>query len=266
MFQERIRQYMLKAVRESKRRTNWISPDVEYEDALMHFIDRLFENREFLSSFLPFQEKLSFYGIFNSLSLVLMKSTAPGVPDFYQGSELWNLTLVDPDNRRQVDYESRRALLEELNAKEEQSGQRELVKELLATPEDARIKLFLTSRALRFRQQMQEVFNSGEYIPLYARGSFKRNVVAFERKKNETSVISVCPRILTDVVQPGQLPVGTVWQDTSLPVSGNGPRLFRDIFSGTILETEEIEGVHTLPVSLIFGSFPCALLEDITGR
>jgi (1->4)-alpha-D-glucan 1-alpha-D-glucosylmutase len=266
-FRDRIKAYMIKAVRESKRNTNWISPDTGYEEALLHFIDLFFENNGVLDTFKPFQKKLSYYGMLNSLSLVLMKTTVPGVPDFYQGAELWGLSLVDPDNRRPVDYATRRSLLAELDRREKERGLLELARDLQGNMENGRIKLYVTSRALRFRKERQSLFTSGEYVPRYADGPFARNIVAYERRNPESSALCVTSRLLTSVVDTGELPVGGTWKDTVLPFPPDeGPRRFTNVFTGQTVETEKHNGLHIIPMSQVFEDFPLALFEDVTGR
>jgi len=167
-FVERIKTYIVKAVREAKVHTAWLKPDTEYEETFVSFVESILEptnENPFLREFLPFQKRVSHYGIFNSLGQSLIKMTAPGVPDFYQGTELWDLSLVDPDNRRPVDFEKGKTILREIRAKSE-SDVLNLINELLGTKEDGRIKLFLIHRALMGRNEKQEIFQRGEYIPL----------------------------------------------------------------------------------------------------
>jgi maltooligosyl trehalose synthase (EC 5.4.99.15) len=140
-----MQSYIIKAVREAKVHTEWIRPDAEYEEACTTFVKEILtpaEGNSFLKEFLPFQKKIGYYGTFNSLSQVLLKITSPGIPDFYQGTELWDLNLVDPDNRRPVEFEKRKKFLQDITTKEKQDilG---LIKELSANKADGRIKLFL---------------------------------------------------------------------------------------------------------------------------
>jgi (1->4)-alpha-D-glucan 1-alpha-D-glucosylmutase len=223
-FVERIKQYMLKGLREAKEHTSWLKPDKNYEKAALNFIDRILadpESNKFLKSFLPFQKKIAFYGIFNSLSQTIIKLTSPGVPDLYQGSELWDLNLVDPDNRRPVDYAKRKALLSEI--KDKDPG------EFLSSMEDGRIKLYVINMALRARE-------SGDYVPLAVTGKFKDNIIAFARGRR----ITVAPRFLTRVVKEGELPIGKVWADTSI----NSP------------------GGKNVAVAEILSKFPVAIYEQ----
>jgi (1->4)-alpha-D-glucan 1-alpha-D-glucosylmutase len=149
LFRERLRAYAVKAVREAKVHTAWLKPDTEYEAAFHSFIDALLspgEDNRFLKGFREFQRKVSHYGVYNSLAQTIVKITAPGVPDFYQGSELWGFSFVDPDNRRLVDFELRECLMEEICAREgDLPG---LARELRDSHHDGRAKLFLIRRAL----------------------------------------------------------------------------------------------------------------------
>ncbi|MFH2034489.1 MAG: malto-oligosyltrehalose synthase [Candidatus Margulisiibacteriota bacterium] len=238
-YRDRIKAYMIKAVREAKRHTAWIKPDIEYEDACLAFIDRLFED-QFLDKFLPFQKKIAFYGIYNSLSQALIKMTAPGVPGFYQGAELWDLNLVDPDNRRPVDFESRKRLLKEI--KESQ------IKDLLATKEDGRVKMFLIWRVLAVRNAMPDLFASGGYRPLRAEGKHKDRVVAFARQRGDQKAVVIAPRFLTGVLGEA----GFSWQDTVLKLPGDWPRKWRNAITGQDIDDTLIDKV--------LKDFPAALL------
>ncbi|HEX8853416.1 MAG TPA: malto-oligosyltrehalose synthase, partial [Pyrinomonadaceae bacterium] len=166
-YTTRVEDYMNKALKEAKVHTSWISPHEAYDAAVREFVAALLapgDDNAFLSDFVEFQRTTARAGLFNSLSQVLLKTCAPGVPDFYQGTELWSFTLVDPDNRRPVDYEVRRAMLASLDAEAEACGAPALVERLMSDAEDGRIKLFVTSRALRLRRARRELFSSGEYL------------------------------------------------------------------------------------------------------
>jgi (1->4)-alpha-D-glucan 1-alpha-D-glucosylmutase len=190
------------------------------------------------------------------------------VPDFYQGTELWQLDLVDPDNRRPVDYEHRRALLASLAAGDEADGGRAAFAErLLREPVDGRVKLYVTTHALRFRRAHPDLFARGEYVPLAASGESAENVVAFARKLGDREVLAVAGRFFTRLAnrQPPRLPLGVeAWGDTSLAL---GDRLtagrFRDVFTGVEVESTAGQGAAALDLPTIFGRLPVALLERI---
>ncbi len=262
-FIERVRQYAVKAAREAKANTTWINPDAEYENALIKFIDGIMASSDFIEDLLPFQKLLAHYGMFNSLSQTLLKITSPGVPDFYQGTELWTLTLVDPDNRRPVDYSLARRMLEELREREAGGEPLELARDLLENKEDGRIKLYLTFKALNFRKEKKELFLSGDYAPLYAAGEQARRAVAFERGAQGASAITVVPRLVSGIISGEEDPVGDVWRGTFLllPPDKEGA-LYRDVFTGRTLRAGAHEGRAALELSEVFAGFPVALLEE----
>jgi (1->4)-alpha-D-glucan 1-alpha-D-glucosylmutase len=258
-FRERMREYLVKAVREAKVHTVWLKPDREYEDGFLAFLDLLLDPdpaNPFLASFRPFQKKIAHYGIFNSLSQTLLKLTSPGIPDFYQGGELWDLNLVDPDNRRPVDYGLRRAYLQGFKERisEDLPG---LLAELLAAPGSGRCKLFLIHRALQTRNALPSLFQSGEYRPLAVEGPRKDGIIAFARIQGKQWCITVAPRLLTGFVPEGAMPLGhEVWGETRLRFPGDAPARWKDAFSG-----EEIHsGEGGVKLGDILEFFPAALL------
>ncbi|MBW4542367.1 MAG: malto-oligosyltrehalose synthase [Myxacorys chilensis ATA2-1-KO14] len=257
-FTQRAKDYLLKAIREAKVYTAWLRPNAAYEDACMRFVDAVLEPSEenpFLQSLLPFQKKVAFYGIFNSLSQALLKITSPGIPDFYQGCELWDLSLVDPDNRRPVDFEQRQAFLDDIQQRI-QSDISSLVTELLETKEDGRIKLFLTVQALKARTKYLSVFQKGSYQPLEVEGALHDHVIAFARSEGSTTLITVVPRFLTAIVQPGEHPLGTqVWSDTKVKLPARSSSGWQDAITGQIIQHDE-----ALPVGDVLSQFPVALL------
>ena len=263
-FIERIKAYLIKATREAKVHTNWLEPNSPYEDALLTFVERVLQSgREnpFLQSFLPFQRRIQHYGILNSLAQTLLKLTTPGLPDFYQGTELWDLSLVDPDNRRPVDFERRGALLRELQARAG-GNLLHLFKELLAAPEDGRVKLFLIFRALQARRAEPELFQHGAYQKLTVIGSLKGHVVAFARELGERRAVVVAPRFPSGLVKDGEYPLGeAVWHETRvLPPAGSRLR-WRDALTGQTVQSEE-----ALWLREVLRHFPMALLINEPGR
>lgn len=217
-YLQRFREYVIKAVREAKVHTAWIKPDEEYEDKLLKFIDIIlnpYEKNRFLKYFISFQERIAFYGMLNSLSQVILKTASPGIPDFYQGTELWDLNLVDPDNRRQVDYSRRREYMEYIK-EHEKSDLNGLLSELWDTRADGRIKMFLVHRLLQARKNIKALFTDGEYIPLDTSGRYSDSIVAFLRINGDQTAIAIAPRFLTSVVPEGIMPAGEVWADTTV--------------------------------------------------
>ena len=222
----------------------------------MAFLEDILDTSEenaFLKDFLPFQKKIAHYGMLNSLSQELIKITSPGIPDLYQGTELWDLSLVDPDNRRPVNFERRIALLQYIcnKAATDLPG---LVSELLSDVRDGRIKLFLVNRALNTRKNAPLVFEKGDYIALKTIGRFERNVIAFASKFDETWAITIAPRFLCAVVGEGDFPLGTrVWEDTRVILPGRSPSMFRNAL------TDEIAyGGDSLAVGDVLRPFPWA--------
>ncbi|MCG6981399.1 MAG: malto-oligosyltrehalose synthase [Deltaproteobacteria bacterium] len=258
LFKERLKSYMIKAVREAKVHTAWLEPDHEYERACIEFIERILDTskaNEFLETFVPFQKKIAYYGIFNSLSQALLKITSPGVPDFYQGTEMWDLNLVDPDNRRPVDFSIRKSSLR--NIKEEAQADRlSLVSKLLRQREEGRIKLFLISMALRTRKQYADVFQMGTYTPLVATGKLREHIVAFLRVYEQKRTVTIAPRFFVTLVDRGQLPLGNeVWQDTRVLIPDSAPVKWSNTFTSEI-----IPGEHHIAVGQVLQHFPVALL------
>lgn len=247
----RLRQYIEKAAREAKTHTSWLAPDAAYEQPLIGFVDAILGNEPFMAAFLRFQRQIAFFGFLNALGQVVLKATSPGVPDFYQGTELWDFSLVDPDNRRVVDYESRRAMLDRVIDVDPAV--------LLRKWTDGGIKLFVTQKTLAFRARHAALFRDGDYTPLSATVTAsstapKGKVVSFLRTHEDDAVLVAVPRFLSRIVKPGTLPVGeAVWQaEAALPNPGGR---WRNIYTG-----ETIEG-HELPLRRVFASFPVAVFE-----
>ncbi|GAB4384434.1 MAG: malto-oligosyltrehalose synthase [Elainellaceae cyanobacterium] len=263
-FVSRVKDYMIKAIREAKVHSAWIRPNADYEEAFMTFIDRTLADSEknlFLKSFRPFQRKVQHYGICNSLSQTLLKVMAPGVPDFYQGTEMWDLSLVDPDNRRPVNFETRLEYLKEIKSKTKSKSKSKnnllsYIEELLQSPEDGRLKLFLVYRALQARQEYADLFQKGGYEKLTILGSLKTHIVAFSRELGDMRAIVVVPRFLTSLTKEGEYPLGEqVWHETRiLQPPGSSARL-HDVITG-----QEIKGEETLWLKEILAHFPVALL------
>jgi (1->4)-alpha-D-glucan 1-alpha-D-glucosylmutase len=258
IFKERMKEYSVKAVREAKVHTAWLKPDTDYEDAFISFVEDILapmEGNAFLREFLPFQRKVSYYGIFNSLSQTLIKITAPGVPDFYQGTELWDLSLVDPDNRRPVDFEKRRAFLREIR-KGEKGDILKLIEGLFRSRQEGRIKLFMTYRALRARNEHTEVFRDGGYVRLEVVGKFKEHIFAFARNHGGNWAVTIVPRFLTAVVREGEYPLGEeVWYDTQVILPDGVSFEWREILTG-----RRVIGNGKLMVGEVLEHFPAALL------
>ncbi|MBW4465641.1 MAG: malto-oligosyltrehalose synthase [Pegethrix bostrychoides GSE-TBD4-15B] len=252
-FTERIKDFMLKAIREAKVYTTWLSNNPVYEDACSKFIEAILndsEDNQFLQELRPFQQQVAHYGVLNSLAQTLLKLTTPGIPDFYQGSELWDLSLVDPDNRRPVDFEQRQADLHEMQHKlsADIAG---LLPELLAHPADGRIKLFLTMQGLKARADYAALFLEGGYQPLQTSGKFANHLIALARTHQTKTVVTVVPRFCTGLVEAGAYPLGEVWQDTAIQLpEATG---WKNLLTGQLT-------AGTNQASDILSQFPVALL------
>jgi (1->4)-alpha-D-glucan 1-alpha-D-glucosylmutase len=260
-FKQRLKSYMVKAAREAKVFTSWRWPNPEYEEALLEFIESILEisdQNEFLPDFLQFEKQIAYYGFLNSLVQVLLKTTSPGVPDFYQGTELWNLSLVDPDNRRPVDFQRRRKLLDDLIQQEAQ-GQQSLIRQVLQSWEDGRVKLYLTCKALNVRKSHIELFLDGDYIPLQVEGKRQEHICAFGRRKTEIWALVVVPRFLTRLIRADTLPLGRrVWGDDFLILPADAPQRWLNVLTGETIKFSK--ATETLPLPRVFGIFPVALL------
>ncbi|MBD1895180.1 malto-oligosyltrehalose synthase [Coleofasciculus sp. FACHB-129] len=262
-FVERVKEYVVKAVREAKVHTAWLRPDTDYEDGFVAFIEEVLKpstDNQFLQEFLPFQQSIAYYGIFNSLSQTLLKITASGVPDFYQGTELWELSLVDPDNRRPVDFEQRLAFLKEIKEKAK-ADVLKLIDELFTSKEDGRIKLFLIARVLEARKQNLAVFQKGDYVPLEVDGKFQDRIVAFARSYENRVAITIVPRLLTNVVQEGEYPLGEVWGDTRLKLPQRMPSAMKDAIT-----SQSLIANGTVLIADALKHFPVALLISESDR
>ncbi|HWX19284.1 MAG TPA: malto-oligosyltrehalose synthase [Candidatus Binatia bacterium] len=264
---ERIVAYMLKAVREAKARTSWLSPNAAYEEATKRFVDKLLTQtppNSFLEDFKSFQRRVAFFGRFNSLSQVLLKLTAPGVPDFYQGTELWDFSLVDPDNRQPVDYEVRRRFLHDLKTRLHESPDMPLfLARLLQESATGQIKLYLIWQALELRRRCVELFKDGTYVPLLAVGTKQEHVCAFARILDKQAAIVIAPRLVMGLTRGAELPpMGTkAWQDTALPLPKNGPSRYRNTLTREIFPVGS--GVEKLLLATALAHFPVALLEGL---
>jgi (1->4)-alpha-D-glucan 1-alpha-D-glucosylmutase len=262
-FAGRIRAYMNKALHEAKIHTSWINPSPEYDAAAAEFAGRILDPQKagaFLADFEPFQRTISRLGMFNSLAQTLVRCTAPGVPDTYQGTELWDFSLVDPDNRRPVDYELRTRFLDEMDrrSRDDVPG---LAGELVEHLGDGRIKLYVLSRALRLRRDRPDLFARGGYLPVDVVGPKAGHVFCFARLHGDESVLVVVPRLVATLLpDTNGSPVGPeVWAHTGLRL----PDELANFRWSNVLTAEVHEPApdHRLPLARLLGSFPVALLE-----
>jgi (1->4)-alpha-D-glucan 1-alpha-D-glucosylmutase len=223
----------------------------------------------FLSLFVPFVDRIARLGMVNSLSQLVLKIGSPGVPDFYQGAELWDLNLVDPDNRRAVDFGVRERWLNSmqplLECECESTRKFEAIEDMLRHWYDGRIKLFCTAAGLRLRRRLPEVFIEGDYIPLAAQGSAAQNVVAFARAAGNRHALIVAPRLVAGLCGThADLPTGSaIWQDTSITLPDQwANQCHRNVLTGEVVPVSSSGGI--LRLDEVLKLMPVALLENET--
>ncbi|MGE5354543.1 MAG: malto-oligosyltrehalose synthase [Acidobacteriota bacterium] len=261
-YVKRIKEYIVKATREAKVHTAWIKPDEEYEQAYSSFVEKILtpsDGNHFLLDFTEFQKKVAFYGMFNSLSQVLVKLTSTGVPDVYQGTELWDLSLVDPDNRRPVDFSLRRKFLEEIRNNTGKDRLRYLGNILDAMP-DGRVKMYLMHQALKVRNENKELFLDGEYVTVNTGGSHAQNLITFGRKFNNRWAVTIAPRFLTEFVKDGELPLGEDWGDTMIALPQEIKSWENVITGQRLLKSEKSASRGFFMAKEVFSHFPVALI------
>jgi (1->4)-alpha-D-glucan 1-alpha-D-glucosylmutase len=263
-FQDRVLSFVTKAAREAKQFTSWLAPNDAHERALRQFVSRILNpslSRRFLADFRRFQGRVAFHGAVNSLSQVLLKIASPGNPDFYQGCELWDFSLTDPDNRRPVDFHARTAILESLRRAPITDVQ---LASLLHSWTDGHVKLFLISRALEFRRTHRDLFVDGDYTPAHAKGSMREHVCAFLRKYKKEIIFVAIPRLTTALTGPGQFPLGaSAWRRTSVTLPRHAPRNWTNILTGEHLSFASPSS--TILFRDVFRLFPVALLYSENG-
>ena len=268
VYSERVQQYMLKSAREAKELTSWANTNSDYENALLDFTKAVLDrrpNNKFLPDFSEFHKRIARIGIFNSLSQCLLKLTSPGVPDIYQGNELWEFSLVDPDNRRPVNYDLRRQLIDSLPDPLSTDAHipAELPTALLENMNSGLAKLLVTQRTLHIRKRRQSLlFQKGRYLPLKVVGSKADHICAFAREYDGRSIIVAVPRLcavlLGDNFDSPSDP--SLWEDTALEVPFTDQACFHRAFTGDCVRVERRDGDKYLPAAKVFANFPVALL------
>jgi len=254
----RLEEYLQKALREAKINSNWTTPNIDYETATKNFATKLLDKTSlFWESFAPFHQKVADFGVVNALAQVLLKFTCPGVPDTYQGTELWDFSLVDPDNRRAIDYDKRFRYIEELDAYDLNRYDR-LWEELWENRYDARIKLWLTRNLLLERRNNADLFAKGDYIPLQVEGEHQNYVLAFARKHLRTWYVTAVPLHLAQLCQEqGITDLATIdWKDTKIVLPKEAPAEWTDMLVRT-----SGKYAHELRVQELFRIVPFALLR-----
>ena len=250
VLRERLNAYMLKAVREAKLRTSWINPDAEYEAALERFVVQSLESPAFVKEVNDAVPRIARLGMLVSLSQALLKVASPGVPDYYQGTELFDFSLVDPDNRRPVDYALRMKLLEE--------GERDPGR-LLEDLADGRAKLHIIRKGLAVRRAHPGLFNGGQYVPLHADSGREDNIVAFALRRNGSAVIAVAPRLFARLMSEDDVaPLGErVWGAARITLPNGLTGTFQDVLTGEGFDLQQ-----GLPLARLLARFPVALLVN----
>jgi (1->4)-alpha-D-glucan 1-alpha-D-glucosylmutase len=270
-YRERVAAYLVKALREGKRRSTWVNPDGAYEEATTQFLTRLLDPAQssaFLADFITFQRRVAFAGIINGLAQTVLKLSLPGVPDIYQGNELWDLDLVDPDNRRAVDYDRRLQLLARLRDASREDGTLpdEAVAAFLAEPRDGALKLFVIWRLLALRRRSPAVLADGGYVPLETRGARADSICAFARVGATGAAIAAVPRLVAGMVPDwGAYPLGAdVWGDAELVLGDTvaAGTTFTDILTGAAVATIKERGECRLPAADLFDRLPVAVLTS----
>jgi (1->4)-alpha-D-glucan 1-alpha-D-glucosylmutase len=255
-LRERIETFMLKAAREAKTHSSWVSPNEAHESALRRFIAAVCDcsaENEFLRDFLEFGERIAPYGACNALAQVLLKITSPGVPDFFQGNELWNFRLTDPDNRVDVDFEKRRKVSETLDASADPSR-------LVENWRDGSLKMFLTRGALRFRHANRDLFQKGDYLALEAEGERRESACGYARRLGNSWVLTVVPRLATRLTAHWGFPLGeSVWGTSAVVLPAGAPARWRNIFTGAAVSGSGARKKRLL-LGDTFSELPFALL------
>jgi len=246
---------MEKATREAKVHTSWINPNEAYDAGIRDFVAAVLGDAAFTADLTAFQAPLARLGMVNSLAQTLVKIASPGVPDVYQGQEIWDFSLVDPDNRRPVDYALRRRMLTGL--RERMHGDRHaLCRELIDGWEDGAPKLYVTHVGLCARQDHADAFKAGEYLPVAVEGTHAEHIVAFARRGGGSTLLAVLPRLVATLTRENgfAIPDGAVWVDTALTGDVVAGR-WRNLFTG--------EELDHLRLANILADFPVALLARV---
>jgi (1->4)-alpha-D-glucan 1-alpha-D-glucosylmutase len=305
-FRQRIQDHMQKAIKEAKVHSSWVNPNRAYDDAVARFVESILTGRPnegFLADFRKVQEFVAFYGMLNALAQTLLQLTSPGVPDIYQGNELWDFSLVDPDNRRPVDFEKRERFLDDLvqriavatsvgqaggsrlgsvshvtpgrvlahrsprrSSAVSSSNLAQVAIDLLENWRDGRVKLFLIHRVLQERRAHAAVFGTGDYQPLEPDGARKDHVVAFARSLGEETYVTVVPRLVVGLTNATTgLPHGSaIWGDTCLIMPNAEPgQAFENVLTGETLTAITREAAAALPMADILATFPVAMLKRV---
>jgi (1->4)-alpha-D-glucan 1-alpha-D-glucosylmutase len=261
----RIWGYLQKAIREAKTYTNWINPNMKYENACKTFLEAILKPKsDFLKEFIPFQSKVSRYGCYNSLSQLIIKLGIPGISDFYQGNEIWNYSLVDPDNRRKVDYDIRRGYLKEVKEAEKDIEQlNQKVKEWFDDYQSGKIKLYITYKGLNLRKAYPDLFLSRSYYPIEVYGDFKNNIVSFARSYYNRNAIFITSRFFTEISdkEDGETFLGLKWNETRIEIPEDiKSDHFIDILTGTSIQVKKEKKSRFIYLKDLFTTLPFSIM------
>ena len=256
---QRLQDHLIKATREAMVHTRWTRPNQAHEDALKNFAARVLspENSAFLHDLRSFQKEIAYYGMVNGLAQTLLKIAAPGVADFYQGSELWDLRLVDPDNRGVLDFAKREAALSSISEEQGADGLRNIVTHWA----DGRIKMYLIRKALTFRREHADLFYEGDFLPLQVAGCHAQNVIAFIRRKGDSAVLIAVPRWLTQLSSKEEEGPGANWCDTRVILPEQSSSRWENVLTEIEHTAEDRENGSVVLASDLFRDFPVALLN-----
>jgi (1->4)-alpha-D-glucan 1-alpha-D-glucosylmutase len=265
-YQERIRSYMIKAVREAKQYTSWLNPNEDYEQAVNQFVCRCLDpaaSALFLKDFAGFERRIRKPGLYNALAQVALHLTSPGVPDIYQGNELWQFTLVDPDNRHPVDFNTNSRLLAEMEAMlaKPDINRQQLISLLLENIEDGRIKLFVVMQTLSFRHRHAGLFENGDYLKININGTGADRLLAFARQDQHDFAVIVVPRL-----NGFNMLLEDVGPDTWLELPHDAPQSYRELFSQCPIKTEPADDHLKLYVRTHLRIFPLAILSGVIEK
>jgi (1->4)-alpha-D-glucan 1-alpha-D-glucosylmutase len=268
-YRERIVQYMEKALHEAKVHTSWMNPSETYDTAIREFLTDLLGDKgnKFTSDFNQFVSRVADAGFVNSLSQLVLKMTMPGVPDFYRGTELWDFNLVDPDNRRPVDYECRRGRLDGLITAANVDPVA-AARDLASRWPDSDVKLWTAWRCSQVRHESPDLFSSGEYIPLPVTGAAADHVVAFARRFGEEAVVVVLPRLVYRLLGNQNAAESTkgasprlAWEDTSVSLPTEFPTGWRNELSGELVDIDANSSEASIELNRLLNVFPVAVLK-----
>lgn len=267
-YVNRIVCYMDKALKEAKVHTSWINPNNSYEEKVKRFIQKILDPdsavNPFLDDFKKFINKIISAGMLNSVNQVLLKLTSVGVPDFYQGNETWDFSLVDPDNRRAVDYEQRKHMLETILEGTKKSPT-EFLLQMLQNPEDGRIKMFVTTKLLHLRKAEHPLFTKGTYIPLKVIGSAEQQIIAYAWQHASKVVVVVASRFVSALLPTQSLAIDpAAWNNTKVLLPKElSADIFTDLFTKQQVTTEPSDGQLALNLQTVFTPMPFAVLEGL---